>query len=203
MKLYGVLNSPFVRMSVVTAYECGLGARVQLVPTTVMPQQVNEALAKLSPIGKIPVLETDHGHPIYDSRVIMEYFTHVGGSSTLLPHEGVKRFRILTVLALSQGMADAAVALRYETFTRPEASRWPDFAERCKARVLACIDELENNWHSDLGDVTLGAIATASALGYIEFRNVAPDWRSGRANLSQFFDRFAARESMTNTALKA
>ncbi|HEY5364080.1 MAG TPA: glutathione S-transferase N-terminal domain-containing protein, partial [Aestuariivirga sp.] len=61
MKLYGSLNSPFVRMSMVTAMECGLGLKVQLVNTGVNPVEAHAALEKLSPIAKIPVLETDHG----------------------------------------------------------------------------------------------------------------------------------------------
>jgi len=202
MKLYGSLMSPFVRMSMVTAMECGLAARVQLLPAPVKPDEVNEALAKLSPIAKVPVLETDHGHAIYDSRVIMEYFTHVAGNKQLLPDDGVKRFRILTLLALAQGTADASVALRYEVATRPEAHRWPAFIERTKARLNACLDELENNFHADLADVTLGSIATAVALGYIDVRDVVPGWRNNHANLSQFADRFSKRESMMNTTPK-
>lgn len=203
MKLYGSLLSPFVRMSMVTAMECGLAARVQLLPAPVKPDEVNEALARLSPIGKIPVLETDHGHALYDSRVIMEYFTHVAGNKQLLPDDGVKRFRILTLLATAQGLADAAVALRYETATRPDNARWPAFIDRTKARLAACLQELENNWRADLTDVTLGSIATAAALGYIDVRDIVPGWRKGHMNLNQFADRFAKRESMTNTTPQA
>ena len=202
MKLHGDLISPFVRMSMVTAIESGLTSRVQLVNTAVKPHEVNAALEKISPIGKIPILETDHGHSLYDSRVIMEYFTHVAGNSTLLPHEGVKRFRILTLLALAQGMADASVSLRYEQAARPENARWPEYAARTKDRINACLDELENNWREDLQQVSLGAIAAAVALGYLDFRHDAIGWRNDRANLKQFYDVFLKRDSMINTALK-
>lgn len=202
MKLYGTLMSPFVRMSMVTAMECELGARVQFVSAAVKPDEVNKDLARLSPIAKVPVLETDHGHALYDSRVIMEYFAHVAGNKHVLPDDGVKRFRILTLLALSQGLADASVALRYETATRPETARWPAFIERTKARLADCLDELENNWHADLQDVTLGSIAAAAALGYIDVRDIVPGWRKSHMNLSQFSDRFGKRESMTNTTPK-
>lgn len=199
MKLYGSLNSPFARMSMVTAMECGLSARVQLLPAPVKPDEVNEALSKLSPIGKIPVLETDHGHALYDSRVIMEYFTHVAGNKQLLPDDGVKRFRILTLLALAQGLGDAAVALRYEQATRPEAMRWPEFATRSQVRIAACLDELESKFLPDLADVTLGSIATAAAIAYLDLRELAPNWRKDRLGLGQFVERFGKRESMLNT----
>ncbi len=199
MKLYGDLLSPFVRMSMVTAIEAGLTSRVQLINTVVKPHEINAALEKLSPIGKIPILETDHGHAIYDSRVIMEYFTHTGGNSNLLPHEGVKRFRILTLVALAQGMADASVSLRYEQAVRPEAARWQDFAARVKDRINACLDELENNWREDLQQISLGSIATAVALGYLDVRHDALGWRKNRANLDQFYVAFVKRDSMINT----
>jgi glutathione S-transferase len=198
MKLYGDLISPFVRMCMVTALEAGLGTRVQLVSAVLKPHEVNAALEKLSPIGKIPILETDHGHPLYDSRVIMEYFCHVAGNKALLPDEGNKHFRVLTLLALAQGMGDAAVSLRYETATRP--TQWPDFTARQQARIKACMDELEANWHEALAEVTLGAIATAGVLAYIDIRDLSPDWRHNRPRLAAFTETFAARESMVHTA---
>lgn len=202
MKLHGDLRSPFVRMAMVTAIESGLATKVQLIGTVVKPDEVNATLEKISPIGKIPILETDHGHNLYDSRVIMEYFTHVGGNSTLLPHEGVKRFRILTLLALAQGLADAAVSLRYETGVRPEAAQWPEYVSRAKARIKSCLDELEDNWREDLQHVTLGSIAAAVALGYLDFRHDALNWRKDRANLNQFNEAFLSRDSMINTSIK-
>ena len=201
MKLYGVLLSPFTRMCMVTAIESGLASRVQLIAEELKPHEINPILEKLSPIGKIPILETDHGHTLYDSRVIMEYFTHVGGNSTLLPHEGVKRFRILTLLALAQGLCDAAVSLRYESAVRPEAARWPEYAARTTARIKACLNELENNWREDLQNVSLGSIAVAVALGYVDIRHDTLNWRKDRANLKQFYDGFIKRDSMVNTAL--
>ena len=203
MKLYGVLLSPFTRMCMVTAIESGLASRVQLIAEELKPHEINPTLEKLSPIGKIPILETNHGHNLYDSRVIMEYLTHVSGNSTLLPHEGVKRFRILTLLALAQGLCDAAVSLRYELGVRPESTRWPEYATRSKARINACLNELENNWREDLQNATLGSIAIAVALGYLDFRHDALNWRKGRTNLSQFNEAFCKRDSMINTALKA
>jgi glutathione S-transferase len=202
MKLYGDLLSPFVRMSMVTAIEAGLTSRVQLISTGVKPHEVNPAMEKLSPIGKIPILETEHGHSLYDSRVIMEYFTHTGGNTNLLPHEGVKRFRILTLVALAQGMSDASVALRYEQAVRPETARWPELAARGKERINACLNELENNWREDLQQLSLGSIATAVALGYLDVRHDALNWRKDRANLDQFNQSFIKRDSMINTAIK-
>jgi glutathione S-transferase len=203
MKLYGAIGSPFVRMCMVTALESDLGGRVQLIPTSASPSEVNADLQKLSPIAKIPVLETDHGHALYDSRVIMEYLTHVSGHKNLLPDDGVKRFRILTLIALAQGMADAAVGLRYEQAARPKGLQWDDWMTRAVARLNACADELEAHWRDTLQEVNLGSIAVAVTLSYVDYRHEAVNWRKDRAQLTQFHETFSKRSSMVNAALPA
>ena len=201
MKIYGDINSPFVRMCLVTAHEAGLKDKVEYVKTSVKPQEVNADLRRLSPIAKVPVLETDHGAGLHDSRVIMEYLVHVSGRTELLPHEGVKRFRILTLQATAQGAADAAVSLRYEQAVRPEDKRWPEFHDRQRQRVLDTLADLEQNWLDTLAAVTVGSICTACMLGYVDFRHGALAWRDHFPKLAEFEARFAPRESMKAWAL--
>lgn len=202
MKIYGDMISPFVRMTIVTAHEVGLGGKVQHVVEAVKPTEVNAKLAKLTPIGKIPVLETDHGHGIYDSRVIMEYLCHVAGNSILIPDDGVRRFRVLTLLALAQGLADAAVAYRYEVAARPQGLQWQDWMTRTTARINAAIDELEANWHDALAEVNAGSLAAAVALSYIDFRLGDLGWRNSRPKLAAWHAAICTRDSMVKTALQ-
>lgn len=196
MKIYGDVISPFTRMCLVTAHEVGLKDKVKLVQTAVKPAEVNEHLEKLSPIGKIPVLETDHGHAIYDSRVIMEYLAHHAGEDHFFPDDGVKRFRVLTLLSLAQGTADAAVAMRYEQVQRPEEMRWPEYRFRLKARIEAGLDDIERNWQEVLTEVHAGSVAVACMLGYVDFRHEILNWRNSRPQLTAFAKRFDERMSM-------
>jgi glutathione S-transferase len=53
-----------------------------------------------------------------------------------------------------------------------------------------------------LQHVTLGSIAVAVALGYLDIRHDALGWRKDRANLDQFNQGFIKRDSMINTAIK-
>ncbi|MGB3140011.1 MAG: glutathione S-transferase family protein [Aestuariivirga sp.] len=203
MKIYGDTISPFVRMCLVTAHECGLSGKLEHVREAVKPTQANPKLTALSALGKIPILETDHHHPLYDSRVIIEYLAHVAGNKTLIPDDGVKRFRILTLQALSQGLADVCVAYRYETAARPQGLQWADWMARTEQRINAAMDDMDRNWQAELTDVTAGTIAMAVALAYIDFRLPAFKWRDTRPNLSAFHEKFSARESMLKTALSA
>ena len=203
MKIYGDTISPFVRMTLVAAHECGLGNKVEQVKENVKPTEANVKLTALSSLGKIPVLETDHHHPIYDSRVIIEYLAHVAGNKTLIPDDGVKRFRVLTLQALGQGLADVAVAYRYEQAARPQGLQWTDWMNRTTQRMDAAMDDLNANWVKDLADVTAGSIAVAVALSYIDFHHPTIKWRDARPNLKAFHDGFCSRESMVKTALAA
>ena len=201
MKIYGSSISPFVRMTLVTAHECGLGSKVEHIKEGADPTKANPTLTALSALGKIPVLETDHHHAIYDSRVIIEYLAHVAGNKTLIPDEGVKRFRVLTLLALGQGLGDATVAYRYETATRPQQLQWKEWMARTEIRFNAVFDELDKNWNSELADVTAGTIAVAVVLAYIDFRMPQLNWRQGRQTLTKFHADFSKRDSMVITDL--
>jgi glutathione S-transferase len=201
MKLLGDIVSPFVRMSLVTAHEAGWGNRVVLTEARVTPTVENAELARYSPIAKVPVLVTEHNHALYDSRVIMEYICHVSGNRELIPDDGVKRFRILTLLALGQGIAESGVAYRYETAMRPAELQWSDYKARLERRVTAAFDDLEANWAKELAEVSAGSIAVAVALAYLDYRLPAWRWRDGRPGLTAFHDGFSARASMKATAL--
>lgn len=201
MKLYGDFLSPFVRMSMVAAIECGLADRIDHEKELVKPTEVNAKLSSLSAIGKVPVLETDHGHAIYDSRVIIEYLAHVSGNKTLIPDDGVKRFRILTLQALGQGLADAAVAYRYETAARPAELKWNDYASRLELRIGTIILDAERNTDSDLNEVHVGSIAIAVALSYIDFRLPTIKWRDTAPKLVEVHGRMLSRASFKQTAI--
>jgi glutathione S-transferase len=196
MKLYGDVISPFTRMCLVTINEIGLKDIVRLVPAAVKPAEVNEFLSKLSPIGKIPILETAQGQSIYDSRVIMEYLADHAGDLDFFPRKMEKKFRVLTLLALAQGMCEAAVAKRYEQVQRPENMRWTEYRQRLRQRIEQGLDEIEQNWIEDLIEVHAGSVAVACMLGYIDYRHDALKWRINRPKLAAFDERFKQRLSM-------
>ncbi|MDP9138049.1 MAG: glutathione S-transferase [Pseudomonadota bacterium] len=200
MKLLYSAASPFARMCLVTAHELGMSHDLeieQVVGTT--PIAAHPELTKVNPLGRIPALVTDHGHALHDSRVICEYLCHRAGDKKLLPDEPVKRFRVLTIQALGQGMGDAAVALRYETATRPQTARWHELIARLRLRLTAACDDLEANWMKDLTEVSAGSIAVGCAASYMDFRHGDLDWRRGRPKLTQWFEAFGARPAMQAT----
>src|ERR1700754_4410499 len=119
MKLYGNYASPFARKCRVIAHELGL----KLEESRTLPMQEPE-FRKINPLGKIPALMLDKRTVLILSRVICEYLNHVGGGK-FFPADTIwkaasGRWKALGLQALGDGLADAAVALRYE-MVEPEA----------------------------------------------------------------------------------
>ncbi|MFN6956562.1 MAG: glutathione S-transferase C-terminal domain-containing protein, partial [Acetobacteraceae bacterium] len=134
--------------------------------------------------------------------VIVEYLDGLPGGPRLIPEGGAARLRALTLQALADGLCDAAVALRYETAVRPEALRWPEWSAGQTTKVVASLDTLERAWLSHLAStLDIGVIATACALGYLDYRFAALGWREGRPGLAAWYQGFAARPSMQATAI--
>jgi len=200
MKLLYSPISPFARMCVITAREVGLKS-MEIVPVEGLSiTNANAEIVKHNPLGRIPTLITDHGRPMHDSRVICEYIAHHAGNKSILPDEPVKRFRMLTLQSLGHGMAEAAVALRYESAVRPESLRWRELIDRHRQRLVAACEDLDKHWIAELREVTLGNISVAAALAYMDFRHSDLAWRDGNQRLTEWFGQFSARPSMAPVA---
>ena len=197
MKLHFNPASPYVRKVRVLALETGLMGDIELVKVTITPTGPDASLCSDNPIGKIPTLVRDDGGALYDSRVICEYLDDRHSGARMFPENGAARWTALRRQALADGILDAAVGTRYETFLRPQALRWPDWVDGQMGKVRRGLDVLETE---ALGDtVDIGTISVACALGYLDFRFADEGWRDSRPKLAAWYETFAARPSMTET----
>jgi glutathione S-transferase len=53
-------------------------------------------------------------------------------------------------------------------------------------RIHAALDDVERNWASSLNTISVATIALACALGYIDLRHAALNWREHRPKLADF-----------------
>lgn len=193
MKLLYSPTSPYARKVLVLAHEAGIGLEVEAGSGS--PTARNPKVAAQNPLGKIPVLLSDQG-PLYDSRVICQYLDTLHQGRRLYP-EGAARFVALRREALADGLLDAALLARYET-TRPEEKVWSDWYDGQVTKMKAALDQME----TDLPDaVDIGAIAYGCALGYVDFRFAALNWRDSHPLLAAWEAEFAARPSMQATRI--
>jgi len=197
MQLHHNSISPYVRKVMVLAGETGLAARIEPVNRMMTPVSPDAALCADNPLGKIPCLITDDGMALFDSRVICEYLDSLHDGPKMVPAAGVARWTALRRQALGDGILDAAVNARYETFLRPQERRWDSWVDGQKEKVGRSLDALEAE---DLEEVDIGTITIGCALGYLDFRYADDDWRRGRPRLAAWYEGFARRPAMAVTA---
>jgi glutathione S-transferase len=199
MQLIYAAASPFARKVRILAHETGLLARIELLDTTVLPITLNEQVNARNPLGKIPVLLTDDGEALYDSRVICEYLDTLHDGPRLLPQDDA-RWSVLRLAALADGLMDAALLARYERSVRPAELQWPAWLDGQLGKVKRALTDLERQADSLHGPVSLAQIGVACALGYLDFRFPDLDWRAEHPRLAAFQQAFALRASMRSSA---
>lgn len=198
MKLRYSQTSPYVRKVLMVALEAGLYERVELLPTDVWAP--DSPIQRDNPLSKIPCLITEEGLALFDSPVICEYLAHLGGDRQLYPEPGPARWVALRQQALADGICDAAVLRRLEGL-RPASLRSADWDRRQHHAVTRALHRLEE----EAGQLpppeapTIGGIAVACALAYLDFRFRDEGWRQGHGTLSRWFDHMAERDSFKRT----
>ena len=203
MKLYFSPASPYVRKVMVVAHEKGVVDRIELLGSAANPVNRDKTIVASNPSGKVPTMLLDDGSAIYDSRVICAYVDAQAASPVLVPTEGNERFAVMTLEALADSILDAALLARYEKIMRPEALYWADWHHGQMEKIDSGLDALETTWLSHLqGPLSMGSIAAACTLGYLDFRFPDKDWRSAHPGLAAWFKTVSERPSMQATMPK-
>lgn len=196
MKLRYSPTSPFVRKVMVTAHETGLADRLDLVTTN--PWDLDTDLNKDNPVNKVPALVTDGGEMLYDSTVICEYLDSLHDGQKLFPATGGARWLALRLNAEADGMGEAGIRRVLEGRFWPDSQR-QDWIERNNTIILRCFKSLEDEVDVLSGPVTIGQVALASIIGWIDFRFTDLNWRDDAPGVADWFTGFSARPSMVAT----
>jgi len=199
MKLFYQTHSPFARKALVFAHEAGLAGEIEVIHHETSPTRRNDMVFAENPLGKVPVLIRPGLSPLFDSDVICAYFDTLSPKRRLIPKEGEPRWSALRLQAMAQGLCEAGIALRWETVRRPTELRYPPLQDGYAQKLIASYDWLEQELDVS-APLHLGHIALATALDWIEFRNL-PAFRKGRPRLTAWFMEFAERPSMRATPL--
>lgn len=197
LKLIYSPASPFVRKVCVTLAETGQTDDVALARVHTTALNTADDAAAANPLGKIPALVRPDGPAIYDSRVICRYLVARAGAD-LYPEE--RLWDVLTLEATADGILEAAVLMVYEKRLRSEEMVFEPWLEAQWGKVAGALDAINERWMSHLfGPLDMGQIAVGCALGYLDFRHGARDWRQGRDGLAGWYAEFAKRDSMVAT----
>lgn len=198
MKLLYQTHSPFARKVLVAAIEMGLAGRLEVVHHETSPTRRNEEVYRLNPLGKVPVLICGNGLALFDSSVICEYLDGLHDGRKIIPAAERERFQALRLQALANGIADAGIAVRWETERRPEPLRSPALRAAQMQKIEAACDFIEQEGID--GALDIGQIALATTLSWIAFRNIYA-FEENRPRLTAWYDKFCRRPSMLATPL--
>lgn len=201
MKLRYSPTSPYVRKVIVLAMETGLDAKIERIPTTVVPTKPNDDLRGENPLMKIPAMVTDDGIVLFDSPVICEYLDSLHSGPKLFPPSGKARWVALRQQALGDGILDAALLARYETAIRPQEFQWSEWLAGQMSKVRAGLAALDGKVGEGAlaGPLNIGQITIGCMLGYLDFRYASENWRQRHKVLAGWYAEFSKRPSMQAT----
>lgn len=190
--------SPFARKVRVMVRECALTERIRLENVNTNALATDPTLMSVNPLGKLPALLRPDGKLICDSRVICRYLDDLGGAG-LYPASRI--WDVLTLEALCDGILEACVLMTYERRLRPEEKVFEEWIEAQWSKASRTLDVIDSQWMDALdGPLTAAHISVGCALGYVDLRHDARDWRATRPRLATWADGFLNRPAMNATA---
>ena len=197
MKLVGSYTSPFVRKLSILLLEKGITFEF----INELPYNADNGVAQFNPLGKVPVLVTEEGEWWFDSPIIAEYIELMNVAPAMLPRDPLESLRVRKIEALADGIMDAGlVSVREQA--RPAAQQSEDELLRQREKINRSLDVLEGylvDGTLKTDTVNLATIAIACAVGYLNFRRVAPGWCVDRPHLVKLVENLFSRESFART----
>ena len=197
MKLIGSYTSPFVRKISILLLEKGITFEF----VSELPYNGGNGVAQYNPLGKVPALVTDDGEYWFDSPIIAAYIEHLNISPPMLPDSPREALKVRQIEALADGIMEAAlVSVREQA--RPAAQQSEAELLRQRDKINRSLDVLEGylvDGTLKTDTVNLASIAIACAVGYLNFRRVAPGWCVDRPHLVKLVENLFSRESFART----
>lgn len=172
-----------VRMAAIVA---GLDCESVAVDTNAEP----ELLLANNPLGKIPVLISDDGEAIFDSRTITHWLDRQSRGA-LFPRNAAKRTEAERLEALCDGICDSLLAHVYERRFRPAEKIHQPWLDKQWGKALRALDHLDANPPRVGRKPTAGHLALRATLGYATLRFTG-QWEKRRGRLTRWaksFDR--------------
>jgi glutathione S-transferase len=190
MKLLYTKRSPYARKVRVIALEKNIP--LDLIDEDL--QKKSQRLLEANPLGKVPTLILDNGTTVFDSVVICQYLDGLNDKSIMIPREAGERLEVLKWEAFSDDLVTTAINLYMEKMRHPQDFH-KDFCTTLESNIRGAYKYIEKDLPK-LQKFNLGAVAVASAIGYVHFR--LPHLKVEGA-LAKWFDDISKRPSMAQT----
>ncbi|WP_374440536.1 glutathione S-transferase family protein [Stella sp.] len=173
MILVGRYLSPFVRRTAITLKLYGMAFEHR--PLSTMTDM--DAIRKLNPVGRVPVLILDDGESLIDSAAILDHLDETAGPArALVPPAGPERRRVLNRVAIAVGTMEKAVGYVYETKRRPAERQHQPWIDNLKSQVaggLAALEAIDGQPWLAGPSMTQADVSAAVLVDFL--RTMAPD----------------------------
>lgn len=202
MRLIIATPSPFARKARIALLEKGIACDIEIDN----PWNPGAQAPTHNPLGKIPILITDEGNRVFDSKVIVEYLEAAHPTPPLLPRHPMARVAAKQIEALADGVCDAVVLIVLER-ARISVMQSRDWIMRQVAKVEAGVGEaalaLQGAGYFVGERFSVADIAVGCMLGYLDLRLPEFEWRVQQPGLIPFYEAMMARESFKQTVPRA
>lgn len=196
--LLSATPSPYARKVRIALIEKGIPFTLK----TEVPWDKATETPKFNPLEKLPVLITESGEGIYESRFILEWLEAKHPTPPLLPDDSDERLAARQMEVLADGVCDAFVLHFWERH-RAEAQQSAEWLARQQRKIDGGLTEIARRIGKRefaIGNrFGLGDIAAATVVGYLTVRYRELDWRGRFPDLSAYADRMEQRPSFAAT----
>ena len=196
MKLFYSPTSPYVRKVRMVIIEKSLDHLIEADQRS--PYDIEDDLVAANPLSKVPALVREDGLALFDSPVICEYLDCLSDTPKLLPSSGDARWMVLRMIALADGMTDAAYNARMES-VRADGEKSANAIAGQREKIMRGVAALNASELPGADVVDLGTIALSASLGYVDLRHDDLNWRQGHDNLAAWMETAAQRPAFQAT----
>jgi glutathione S-transferase len=202
MKLISATPSPWARKVRILAIEKGIALDV----VNDIPWAPGTCVPQYNPLEKLPILLTDDGYRIYESRLIVEWLERRFPEPPMIPADDAGYILAKKFEVLADGTLDAMLLNVFEVTRAHVDAEWEQRQRRKVHGGMREIARLVGDRRFAVGDgISLADAAIGSLLGSLDFSHEqsrivpAGDWRDHYPDLARYFDRLEERPSFRET----
>lgn len=186
-------GSPYARICRMALRERGLLGKVSEAITTLRDPAA--PVLPHNPLGRVPALVLDNGITLSETILVMQWLDRLGEAPALMPQTA----QALAAYGCAQGLMDCLIVWNRE-LRRPEADRNMAVVRTETERAERVADALERQVAAGVFAQLDGAyLALAAVLGYVDRRHRVWQWRTGRPQLSAWFEQASQRSAFVET----
>ncbi|MDH3468916.1 MAG: glutathione S-transferase family protein [Gammaproteobacteria bacterium] len=149
----------------------------------------------LYPIGKVPLLVLDDGHPIPESSIIVEYLNSISDGVRLIPDDPTEARKTRFLDRMYDLYLNNNVGALFFELRKPDAERSQSVIDGANEKIAIMYNNMEDNLsgkHWNRGEMfTMADCAAGPPLFYAQ--QIAPF--DDKPNIKAFWERFSGRPS--------